>query len=65
MGGELEGTTDVSNTFLHGMVYICDLGPDHVQLTKVNWRLQVNWKNFQEIICKDFPIHFVVVNHVL
>ena len=24
------------------------IGPDHVQLTKVNWRLKVNWKNFQE-----------------
>ena len=22
------------------------LGPDHVQLSKVNWRLKVNWKNF-------------------
>ena len=22
------------------------LGPDHVQLTKVNWRLKVNWKIF-------------------
>ena len=42
-----------------------DLGPDHVQLTKVNWRLKVNWKNFQEIFCKIFPIDFVVVNHVL
>ena len=21
-------------------------GPDHVQLTKVNWRLKVNWKFF-------------------
>ena len=36
-----------------------------MQLTKVNWRLKVNWKNFQEIFCKIFPIHFVVVNHVL
>ena len=40
-------------------------GPDHVQLTKVNWRLKVNWKNFQEFFCKIFPIDFVVVNHVL
>ena len=23
-----------------------DLGPDHVQLTKVNWSLKVNWKYF-------------------
>ena len=22
-------------------------GPDHVQLSKVNWRLKVNWENFQ------------------
>ena len=22
------------------------LGPDHVQLTKVNWRLKVSWKSF-------------------
>ena len=47
------------------VVSIVLLGPDHVQLTKVNWRLKVNWKNFQEIFCKIFPIHFVVVNHVL
>ena len=48
-----------------GVFALGHFGPDHVQLTKVNWRLQVNWKNFQEIFCKDFPIHFVVVNHVL
>ena len=41
------------------------LGPDHVQLTKVNWRLKVNWKNFQEFFWKIFPIDFIVVNHVL
>ena len=41
------------------------IGPDHVQLTKVNWRLKVNWKIFQEIFCKNFPIDFIVVNHVL
>ena len=41
------------------------LGPDHVQLTKVNWRLKVNWKNFQEFFWKNFPIDFIVVNHVL
>ena len=34
------------------------IGPDHVQLTKVNWRPKVNWKNFHEKIGKFFPIHF-------
>ena len=54
--------TQVSAPYMNDLkVY----GPDHVQLTKVNWRLKVNWKNFQEIFCNDFPIHFVVVNHVL
>ena len=32
-----------------------------MQLTKVNWKLKVNWKNFQEICCKIFPIDLVVV----
>ena len=36
-----------------------------MQLTKVNWRLKVNWKNFQEFFWKIFPIDFIVVNHVL
>ena len=35
------------------------LGPDHVQLTKVNWRLKVNWKIFQEKNSKIFPIDFI------
>ena len=46
-------------------IFILYLGPDHVQLTKVNWRLKVNWKNFQEFFWKFFPIDFIVVNHVL
>ena len=35
-----------------------DLGPDHVQLTKVNWRLKVNWKEFMKKSFQIFPIHF-------
>ena len=36
----------------------CDLGPDHVQLTLLNWRPKVNWKNFSTKFRKYFPIHF-------
>ena len=36
-----------------------DLGPDHVQLTKVNWGLKVNWENFPKKILLIFPIHFI------
>ena len=34
------------------------LGTDHVQMTKVFWRLKVNWKNFSTKIQKYFTIHF-------
>ena len=56
------GSTDVGKILA---ALTDNLGPDHVQLTKVNWILNVNWKKFQEIFCKIFPIDFVVVNHVL
>ena len=33
-------------------------GPDHVQLTKVNWRLKVNSKFFLQKFRNIFTIHF-------
>ena len=41
----------------HGCTWL-HIGPDHVQLTKVNWRLKVNWKIFSTKMRKYLPIHF-------
>ena len=44
------------------------LGPDHVQMNKVNCRLKVNWNDVAQKYKKIFTIHFTilvdVVNHV-
>ena len=34
------------------------IGPDHVQLNKVIWRLKVNWKFFWQKFRNIFTIHF-------
>ena len=41
------------------------LGPDHVQMTKVFWRMKVNWKNFQQKFKNIFQFTLLIVNHVL
>ena len=39
-------------------------GPDHVQLSKVNWRLKVNWKFFDKNLEIFLQFTLLVVNHV-
>ena len=65
---------EVNAIFLHTLImhYIfnyspvwTDIGPDHVQMTKVNWKLKVNWKNLQKHFCKFFQFTLLIVNHVL
>ena len=48
------------NAMINGL-----LGPDHVQMTKVFWRLKVNWKNLQKYFCKFFQFTLLILNHVL
>ena len=38
--------------------YLVAYGPDHVQLSKVNWRLKVNWKIFWQKFRNIFAIYF-------
>ena len=45
--------------------HILYLGPDHVQMTKVFWRLKVNWKNFQQKFKNIFQFTLRIVNHVV
>ena len=65
---------EVNAIFLHTLImhYILnyspvwtDIGPDHEQMTKVNWKLKVNWKNLQKHFCKFFQFTLLIVNHVL
>ena len=41
------------------------IGPDHVQMTKVFWRLKVNWKNLKQKFKNMFEFTLLIVNHVL
>ena len=41
------------------------LGPDHVQMTKVNCKLKVNWNDVAQKYKNILQLTLLVLNHVL
>ena len=45
---------------------VCVLkGPDHVQMTKVNWKLKVNWNDVAQKYKNILQFTLLLVNHVI